>query len=236
MLSRLQHQLVEQYTLNLSTHKRSEVDIRIAQELKNNQDFIYQTNQSLQNLKRDLTYLTDKYKELFGEVGNNRKLIEIEFDNFCDKCNKYLYTMDKRQMDYQSLMSQAFQSLIEKAQSDASNYASKEEVNMHVGKLSEWILSIQSTFERANSAVVSSIQYLKNIFRSETDSIRKDLAPIVLEEDPIKKEVDRQISSFRVDFEGLVQEISRLKKAVAYDEKKFENVYTLIERLKAGKK
>jgi hypothetical protein len=38
-----------------------------------------------------------------------------------------------------------------------------------------------------------------------------------------------------VDFDGLVKEIAILKKAVAYDQKKFENVYTLIERLKAGK-
>lgn len=233
MLNRLQHQLVEQFTLNLSTPKRSEVDMRVAQELKNNQDFIYQTNQSLQNLRRDMSFLTDKYKELFGEVGSNRKMIEIEFDTFCDKCNKYLYSMDKRQTDYQSLMSQAFQDAVDKASKMSSNTPTKDEVNMHVGKLSEWIISLQATFEKASNAITSSIQHLKSSFKSETDAIRKDLTPVTPEEDPVKKEVDRQLKDFRVDFQGLVQEIERLKKASAYDQKKFENLYTLIERLKA---
>jgi hypothetical protein len=41
--------------------------------------------------------------------------------------------------------------------------------------------------------------------------------------------MEDKFQDFKVDFDGLVKEIALIKKAVAYDQKKFENVYTLIE-------
>jgi hypothetical protein len=43
------------------------------------------------------------------------------------------------------------------------------------------------------------------------------------------------LTCFKIDFEGVARELMMVKKNVAYGEKKFENIYTLIERLKGEK-
>lgn len=76
---------------------------------------------------------------------------------------------------------------------------------------------------------------LRNHVKEQMKELKVELTPEVPEVDPVKEKIDEVMKVFKVDFDGLVREINLLKKAQAYDEKKFENIYTLIERLKAGK-
>ena len=69
---------------------------------------------------------------------------------------------------------------------------------------------------------------------SDLSQAKKELTPVEPEIDPVQQMIDERFNVFKIDFDGLVRELAILKRAVAYDEKKFENIYTLIERLKGG--
>ena len=84
--------------------------------------------------------------------------------------------------------------------------------------------------------ITQSFGNLQGQLKQDIEKLRKALTPIVPEVDPVDTKLDERFKVFKVDFDGLVKEITLLKKAVFYDQKKFENVYTLIERLKEGKK
>lgn len=54
--------------------------------------------------------------------------------------------------------------------------------------------------------------------------------------DPVQVKIDEVKKVVKVDLDGVAKEIFLMKKAIVYEQKKIENIYTLIERIKAGKK
>jgi hypothetical protein len=216
-------------------HKKSEVDLRVAQELKNNRDFIYQTNQYLQSLSQGIVSLSLQHESVIAKSESDKKSTLIEFEKICDKVDRKLHQIDQRMGDLESKNIKDIDNLKYIINEMMKSFVVREQfseqitdVNYRVKKISDNVTQF------IDSTIISNAQIYAHI-KSEIKKVKVDLTPIVPEVDPVKKAIDERFDVFKVDFEGLAREIAILKKAIAYDEKRFENIYTLIQRLKAEK-
>jgi type III secretory pathway component EscV len=221
--------------LKLSTPEKSEVDKRVAQELKNNQDFIYKTNQALQDLGMGLTAMANMHQREMAGCKAMHKHLEITFENLAadiaKKVDKAFNGIDemKRIIDIFQMSSSK---LVEKFESKID----KEKVD----EILEDIILKQYDLDQAHQNLVGHLEAAKNILTGQikhaTDSVRKDLKSDVDIPAIINSRTAELLKPFYVDFEGLVLDMARLRKEVDYHNKKFENIYTLIKRLQEAAK
>lgn len=221
--------------MNLSTHKKSEVDLRVAQELKNNQDFIYETNQKLQSLGQGIISLSIQNEKLKTQADKDKKDIQIDVENHMQEVQNALSLSRKRVdklEDWVAIVLADMQKRLDEFRTQIVHHEVLDEKFMAIGN---WMKSFEYSHERLTGLVNSSANLLQGKIESGIEQVRKELTPEDVV-DPIKAEVEELLNCMRVDFEGLVREIAFIKKNVSYNDKKFENIYTLIERLKTREK
>ncbi len=223
------------FTLNSSTHKKSEVDLRVAQELKNNQDFIYQTNQSLQDLKKGLDAVVLQHQKLLDKSGSDNKDVEIRLENFEEEVVKSInHCLSKVNniTDYVNVLCKSidvnYKKISEQIYLISERLANQEE---QLSICTEIEKSIENLSNRLDQDIFS----VKSLIQHHTSSLRDDLCKQIPKIDLTKEQLEECLKTVYVDFAGLVREIELLKKSTNYSEKKFENIYTLINRSKEGK-
>lgn len=223
------------YILNFSTHKKSEVDLRVAQELKNNQDFIYQTNQSLQDLKISLNDVKLQHQKLIDKSGSDRKYLEIEFQNLEEGVLKNINHCLSKVNELDGSLNRLVISLGRdyKKISEEMSLISKRlyEHNEELLKQKHLEKEIQDLNDRLDRDIFS----VKSSTHLHISSLREDLYKQIPKVDLTKEQLEDRLEIVYGDLAGLVREIELLKKSTNYNEKKFENIYTLINRLKEGK-
>jgi len=219
----------------LSTHKKSEVDLKVAQELKNHQDFMFQTNQAIQNLNFALVNLSIQHEKLTASLFSRLKNTEIKFENLEALCQKTLSGFGQKysifDKDFTDRINQIQSNIDELDKHCVSNDVFEDSINNLTYKLEGFKKSFEGLFNHVNT----SLGCIHGKIESETQKVKQELFVPPQEFDPIKQKVDEILSALRVDCEGLIKEISLLKKSAHYTEKRFENIYTLIERLKEDK-
>jgi len=210
---------------------RSEVDIRVAQEIKNHQDLMYQTSQQVQALSKGLDALVMRHGEVIAKADSDRKQVLISFENLHQEVLKKLDQFFQRIGDLESKCLELQSHLDFRLDEFQEHFLTKEDhvkaTYPHFAKLAVLQEEVGSNYDFFQKAVSD----LKAHAADQLEGVRKDI-PSVEEFKPLKKEMEDHFQAFKIDFIGLVKEIALLKKAVGYDQKKFENVYTLIERLK----
>lgn len=222
--------------MKTSTPKqRSEVDIRVAQEIKNHRDLVYDQGQRINSLKEGLGALAILHERAMAKTESDRKDLLIEFENFREEILSSFKVMNQRLGDLETKLFKILDAFSDLKERVELKYLSREDFINIIDPIENRIDVLQhdnkAKFDYFNLAV----EMMKNQFTDQIAVVKKDLTPQVPEVDPLKQQLDERMKSWKVDFDGLVTEIALLKKAVAYDQKKFENIYTLIERLKEGK-
>lgn len=216
-------------------NQRSEVDIRVAQELKNHQDFVYQTNQSLQNLSTSLVSMSLLHEKAKSQFFNQKKELEIQFENLKQTVTTQLSEFLQRMGNLETKCAQIAERLEDQLDDFSKDYLTKESfVNAFYPEVQK-IEGLTKELGKKNSYMETEFSRTRSYVDDRVEEVRKEI-PSVEEFKPISKKMDETFQSFKIDFSGLVKEIALLKKQASYSQKKFENVYTLIERLKAGKK
>lgn len=216
------------------THKdRSEVDLRVAQELKNNQDYIYKTFQEIQALKDGLQTLSYKLELSMAKSWSDVKTVHIEFENLRDeivsKTNEFNQRVGKVESKVLHLM-EAFTLLNEEVK---NKYLSIEDFKKTVDQQDESIDSLADALIEKTDYFNIALSTLKAYFQAQLEAAKEELTPVIPKIDPVQLKIDESLKVFKVDFDGLIREIDFLKRENSYDQKKFENIYTLIERSKA---
>lgn len=220
--------------MNSSTPKRSEVDLQVAQELKNNRDFIYQTNQSIGNLNKDLTALTLIFGRVQSQSLTDKKAILIEFENFAEGVIEKVTNFSKRLGEMESKFEVLSANVSKNIERMFAVCASKADYDKSTADHGEKISDLQDSLERQSQYFEKAIESVHRIFRSELQSV-KDCIPIETDLQPLQDDLQQRFDAMKVDFEGVARELALIKKALAYGDKKFENIYTLIDRLKESK-
>lgn len=214
---------------------KSEVDLRVSQEIKNHQDWMYQIGQQIQSISQHLVSLSMQHEKTVSKCESDRKEILIAFENFQQEVLNKTSNFFQRLGDLETRCINLQLELGDKLYQFSQNCATKEEhvksSAFHWGKFKELDEKIKAEKDFVNTEFVK----IRGQLNDRVEGFRKDI-PSIDEFKPLKKDMENAFQAFKVDFIGLIKEIAILKKAIAYDQKKFENVYTLIERSKAEKK
>ncbi len=221
--------------MNLSTLKKSEVDLRVAQELKNNKDFIYRTNQEIQNLKGLVNDLNEQHQKLIAKFDSETKSVVIDFENHSDENKQLTHKLELRISEFENSFNKVLSGITSKIDHVCRSYSSNDQVDRKFNQIADGLECFEESFSKLCGDLAACVMTLQGNIKEESNLIRKELAPKPQDHLATKAEIDDRLNVFKVDFDGLVREIALLKKAVSYDDKKFENIYTLIERLKTGK-
>lgn len=214
----------------------SDADLRAAQELKNDRDFKYETNQSIQSLAQGLAALTIKNEKAHSSSHSDRKALLIEFENLRESVLESMKEMDQRLGDVESKLFEVLDSFTDlKEEIVLKNLTKQEFYNAYVKEVKH-LDDLEKKVAERGDYFNYALATIKAQFKQDIEVVKKDLTPVIPEVDPVDVKLDERFKVLKVDFDGLVREIAILKRSVAYDQKKFENIYTLIERLKEGMK
>lgn len=236
MLSRQVHQQAELYTLKSSTLKqRSEVDIRVAQEIKNHLDLIQGNGQKIQSLSEDFISLSIQHEKLMAQTASDRRKLLVEFENLREEVLSFSKQMTHRLGEAETKLFEVLDAFSDLKEEVAIQLLSREEFEKVLDPLQNKVMRMEGHQQVREDYFNMALEMIRNQFRDHVEQVKVDLTPKIPEVDPVKAQLDERFKVWKIDFEGLIKEISLLKKAVAYDQKKFENIYTLIDRLKAGK-
>jgi chromosome segregation ATPase len=219
--------------LNLSTHKKSEVDLRVSQELKNNRDFIYETNCKLQALSQGMISLSVGLEKCLSKSESERTLIKIDVEKIAQFVTRNILEMEQRIGNIETRLDH-FQESLDGFQEDVSlRYATRKEVVDMVVPEARRIDLVGRDGKKNYDYLNLAISQLRENFAQRLEVAKKE-AYQPPKEDPLVQIHDK-LRDLQGNLDGLYQEIARVKKSLDYDQKRFENVYTLIDRLKVGR-
>ena len=117
----------------------------------------------------------------------------------------------------------------------SKNCIKKQQFEASLTKIDNLVVSNHLTHTLKNDNLNHSFKQLQGQTEENLKRLKTELTPKTPEIDPIKAQLDERFKVWKIDFDGLFKEIAVLKKTFSYDQKKFEHIYTLIERLKEGK-
>lgn len=212
----------------------SDADLRVAQEIKNHQDLMYEAHQKIQTLANGLAALAIQMERGLASSGSDNKEVLISFENLQGEVLERLDNFVQRLGDLESKCIQIQLDYGDKLYEFSQNYISKEEHVKSTAFLWGKFKELEEKINNKSGFIDSEFTRVKSQVNDQVADVRKEI-PSVEEFKPIRKEMEEKFQTFKVDYDGLFREIKLLKKSVDYDQKKFENVYTLIERLKAEK-
>ena len=214
---------------------KSEEEIRSFQEIKNSQDCQYNINQRLNALHEGINSLSLKHEKLIAKSESDRKQFEIDVENLRDSMVSALTQMNSKLGEIDFFVNQIILRDFQSIQKEIEQHLRKDEFFKCVESIYQTIMRLDHKLTLKNDNVQTDIGQLKERLKLDLENLKSQLTPSPPEVDPIKAQLDERFAIFKVDFDGLIKEIALLKKAVTYDQKKFENIYTLIGRLKEGK-
>lgn len=221
------------FTLKLSTPKTSEEIASHAKE-KEYQAFIYRTNQVLNRLNEGIVSLGIQHEKMYQKHQSLHNNLSIDFENHISdvglKIGRAFSVIDDMRSDVADIQNEV------RSQLDTSNlqFVNKVDLAKMVEHLAQQQRLLDLSFKSLKNFVESELMKIKSSvdgkIKAASDEIKKEIPKV----DPIEERFKSKLNDFYVDFTGLVTEVARIREAVRYGEKKFENIYTLIERLKKG--
>lgn len=215
--------------------QRSEQQIREEQEAINQKNWMYETGQSINFLLDGLKKVSTFQENLVAKSSSDRKEVLIHFENLKDSVDKIQKEVNQKISDADKKLLDILNEFKQLKKEMYLNFLSKEDYQEKVSNIERNLSDNHCQNTLKHDSFSHNLTQLKEKFNQDLKKIKEELTPKAPDIDPVKSQLDERMSIWRVDFDGLVKEIAILKKAVAYDQKKFENVYTLIHRLKEGK-
>jgi chromosome segregation ATPase len=218
------------------THKeRSEVDIRIAQEIKNHKDWMHNTNQYINSLSEKVINLSLLHESSSSNRASEHKSLMIAFENLNENVNNLFKDLGHRIDKCEAELLRVVYKLRDINTEMSCNCMKKPELDIALHTLGSLVASQNLKQSLKNDALNQSLQQLQGQTQESLKALKEELTPKPPDIDPIKAQLDERFKVWQVDFDGLIREIVLLKKTIHYDQKKFEHIYTLIERIQAGK-
>lgn len=215
------------------TKKRSEEEIRLEQELINATKLYSEHTQAIQTLNHGQMALASKTERVLNKAESDHKTLSIQFEKLKESVESFLVQMDQRLGNMETHVSGLMDGFLKIKKEIQSDCVHRDDLNnsleCHRDKLECLQQEVSMQKDGFNSAIVA----LNHRIKEETAAVKKDLTVEPPEVCPIQSKVDEVSQVWKVDFEGLIKEIAILKKSSMYAEKKFENIYTLIDRLKS---
>jgi hypothetical protein len=207
-------------------------ELVVQQEIKNYQDSLNFVLQSIKELKEEIKQVNDQALENYALLHSEQNDLKIELQNLRDVFMESYKTFHNHIND-QYVVNQRNQNQINNLTSEIlkkinfdGNFQSKFE-NLW-GEISE----LKKTTDKNNRVLNDNLDDLLRRFRQGILKAKEEIRQEPSELSLVKTQLEERIVSHSVDVEGIMRELRIYKHDNMVTQKKIENIYTLIERLK----
>ncbi|MFI0477771.1 MAG: hypothetical protein ACH349_01410 [Candidatus Rhabdochlamydia sp.] len=212
----------------------SQEELKNFQEIKNHKDWMYDIGQQIQSLSQHLVSLSLQHEKVLAQSQSDKKALLISFENLQEKVTNQIDNFFQRIGDIESRCGKMQVEFGDKLFDYFQNFLTKDEHSNSIAFQCKKFNELEEKLKKKNDFLSTELVRMNSCFTNQITSLQKEI-PSIEEFKPLKQEMEEKFQTFKVDFSGLVKELALLKKSVNYDQKKFENIYTLIGRLKEGK-
>lgn len=207
----------------------------VKQEIRNHNASILETNKAINDIRSQLQTLTNKFSENLVKQEAARRKFEKELHSLSDKFehNKLEIStkFDRVKSDLEDLRHDVSRNL-EALESETVSLSSFEEFRETCDRsLREMSIEIQKQKDFNHAAVFKINNDMNRIFNDFVED--QENRPNELWD--VKADLEKKIFEAVIDSTGVLKEMRVVKKDAFIMEKKIENLYSLIEKLK-GKK
>jgi len=209
-------------------------ELVVQQEIINHNKQMLETNISINSLRENINENMAKQDEINAKFASEISKFSgfvVDSSNHILRLVKVLESFINDSKDVNEKLNEkvnvALENSLQAHRKHEHNVNAIDDLCNRVDKLEDALL--------ANSLHVSrEINDAKLALRSDIDKSKKEILSIPSESQAIKKELESKIEALRIDREGLLQELQIYKKKAFITDKLIEDLYTQIERLKAG--
>lgn len=209
-----------------------QIDQRIAQEVKNFKEQIYTMNQDIQMLTAALATLRIDQIQKVAEMQSHCKQAQIQLENFVQQIKQDINNCFRLLDGYQTQINEQNKCLHGMLARVDQDCVSKEElsdldieITDRLDAIERKVDSLEKEMHFQNCLITGKITYTASALKDEITASFPSM-------EPIKFHVDSRTQELATDIAGFRKEIEIMKSRLHYGDKKFENIYTLIDRLK----
>lgn len=203
----------------------------VQQEIINHNKAVFESNQRINTFEEHLNFLEKALKLSDGKSDSKIGEIYHEIEKAHLKLLDLINEIKKAQRDNAHKFL-AFAQDHEKSQAKIYGVLeTKESSKFAINQLQMQIDEINRSISTLSSSMGHQIEQIaaKELEKRKAFEEQMRVEPKAIE--VMRKECKSAIEAYRLDNEGLLKEVQRVKKDAFIQEKKIENLYTLIERL-----
>lgn len=219
--------------------KRSDLakqfELVVQQEIKNFQDSHNSVLQSIRDLAEEIALVKRDFLQckaaLHSEIGYLKSDFKINNDELCDLAKAFISSVnDQKQINLD--VDRDLTALSNTCTRYDMAFDAQEKVNFELLHL---INKDHENTKATHSNILTSLVQMELKNSKEIEKAKEDMEACPTKNNLVKEELEQKINMQNVDLEGLLKEIRIIGRAVLVTEKKIENIYTLIERMKKPK-
>jgi hypothetical protein len=214
---------------------QKEIDQRVAQEIKNHKEAVYGINLAVQEINRALFVFGKRQEEHKAYVDCKCKQLEIKFDN-----QEMGITQEQRSCfrildGYQQQINEQNKSIDRIVSYIDLECVDKKQFNHFEAYIGTRLSQLEASLESLQKKLQSEFILIHGRMDSAVAQAKQEMKEHIPSLDPLKDYIQARQKECQTDIEGFRREIEILKRTLRYADKKFENVYTLLDRLKGEK-
>lgn len=209
-------------------------ELVVQQEIKNHQDAVYSTNQAFNDIRNKVEEMSNQSLENYALIVSQHKNLEIEIQLLKEKVDSFMRKFE-RNINDQSILNErnaiqyedVVETLEKRIKLEVNFFDRLKDVERHSYEVSESSEALQKTVETNLNSWHS--RCMRDMAKLKEEVYSRPSGAL-----EVKKDLEEQIASYRVDVDGIMREINIFKKSTYVVEKKLENIYTQIERMRGG--
>lgn len=207
-------------------------ELVVQQEIKNYNDNLNNVLESIRQLSKEIREVRETSQANYATIHSVQSNLISELDQLKDAVKKMSEQCDRTFSDQSVVnernaleMKDITGAFLNKISVDSNFQEKLREVWNHIRKL-------ESQHQDNQRMINDNLDDILRRFRQEILKAKKEILDTPTEASLVKRELEEKIFSHIVDVAGIMRELRIYKHDNMVTEKKIENIYTLIERLK----
>lgn len=209
-------------------------ELVVKQEIKNYQDSLNSVLSSIRELKQAIEDARHDFLETHAALHSHQGELERNLDDVRFKLEN-LSRIQGGHANNQHLINENHGNQIRDLMEFINSRGSNETWNKaKFSDIDAQIAQLKNKHDLFHQLIGDQADYLLAKCHSSIEKAKQDIKDLPSDAALMKAEIREEIDTYKVDVFGLLRELRMLRQASMVQEKKIENLYTLIDRIKKG--
>lgn len=207
-------------------------ELVIKQEIKNYEDSLNFVLQSIKDLNDAVERVRNQSLENHASLHSAQSNLKIELENLKEEINKLNLSYSSSTRDQEKINRNNVLEMRDITSNVIAIISIEKKLESDIKAVSTDLTNVRFKTEANHRLINDSLDDLLRRFRQEIAKTKSEILERPTEASLVKTQLEEKIASHTVDVAGIMHELQVYKHDNLVTQKKLENVYTLLERLK----